>query len=164
MNGSVLGIDPSIVRPAFGLWPQRTTKRLDRMPGEGAERLDYLYGAAHAWITLNAPDELLAVFIELPRGKFEKRALDHSCAVLQLAALHALRNRYAHPVSVFEIAVGTWKKEALGNGAAKKDAVWQWASGQMPPMSLTADTISQDEADALAIARAGHSLIERGEA
>lgn len=160
---STLGIDPSVARPAFATWPDCHTERIDVM-GEGSARLLSLYGAAHDWTALHAPDDLEAVFIERPFGRFAKQALDQACGVLQVAVLHALREKFPHPVSCFELPVGTWKLEALGNGAAKKVDVAAWAERVSPPQGDPSYPLAQDECDALAIAAAGASLLKRGEA
>ena len=162
---STIGIDPSVDHPAFALWPQRETWRIDIL-GQGAARLRSLYAAAHDWAALSAPDDLEAVFIERPFGRFQKQALDQASGVLQVAVLNGLAEQFPHPVSCFELSTGTWKKAALGNGAAKKHEVGKWARNRVwhvkelpPPSQLT-----QDEADALAIAYAGARLLEQGEA
>ena len=154
---STIGIDPSVDHPAFAIWPQRETWRIDVL-GEGPARLRSLYAATHDWAALSAPDDLEAVFIERPFGRFAKQALDQACGVLQVAVLHGLDEQFPHPVSCFEVSTGTWKKHALGNGAAKKPDVLRWACDHVE------SKLTQDEADALAIACAGSLLLTRGEA
>lgn len=159
---STLGIDPSVNRPAIAEWPSCKTWQVDVL-GDGSQRLLALYAAVHDFAQLNAPDDLEAVFIERPFGRFAKQALDQACGVLQVAVLHALRERFPHPVSCFELPVGTWKREAVGNGAAKKHDVMEWAEAIIPPGDPTYP-LTQDEADALGVAAAGAHLLKRGEA
>lgn len=162
---STLGIDPSVNRPAFALWPERKTWQLDVI-GEGAQRLLALYSAVHDWATLNPPPDLEAVFIERPRGRWPNQHLDYATGVIQVAVLHGLSEHYPHPVSLFEVSTGEWKRRALGNGAAKKDEVFIWANCQLDPAKALERamegpaSITQDEADALAIARAGSCALE----
>ena len=157
---TVIGCDPQVASPAFATWPARETWQL-KIEGEGAVRLCALYAATYEWAVANAPDDLQACFIERPFGRFNKQALDHACGVLQVALVHGLSRHFSHPVSVFEISTGTWKKEAIGSGRAKKDDVMKWARNQVwdqkdlpPPSNLT-----QDTADALAISCAGYKLL-----
>lgn len=160
---STLGIDPSVRAPAFACWPSCHTERIEVI-GEGSSRLLSLYGTAHDWAALHAPDDLEAVFIERPFGRFAKQALDQACGVLQVAVLHALREKFPHPVSCFELPVGTWKREAIGNGAAKKADVIEWAERVSPPQGDPSYPLTSDEADALGVACAGAYLLKRGEA
>lgn len=50
---------------------------------------------------------------------------------------------------VMEVPIGSWKKESLGNGAAKKDQVMEFARGELGYTGCV-----QDEADALCLALA----------
>ena len=159
--GSVIGIDPGVRAPAFAIWPSCEAWRIE-ISGEGADRLCSLYAAAHDWAALSAPHDLEAVFIERPFGRFAKAALDQACGVLQVAILHGLDEQFPHPVSLFELSTGTWKKHALGYGNAKKDDVFFWALEKRGEEAT--EEITQDEADALAIACAGARLLEAGEA
>lgn len=152
---SVIGIDPSVVAPALAIWPAKETWQFQTR-GDGAERLLNLYAQIHDWAALSAPDDLLAVFIERPTGRFADPALTQANGVIQVAVLHGLNEQFPHPVSCFEISPGTWKKEALGSGRAKKDDVAVWAADRIVDRDLT-----QDEADALAIACAGGRLVAR---
>lgn len=154
---TVIGCDPQVASPAFATWPARETWQL-KIEGEGAVRLCALYAATYEWAVANAPDDLQACFIERPFGRFNKQALDHACGVLQVALVHGLSRHFSHPVSVFEISTGTWKKEALGSGRAKKDDVKLWA------LCERRKAVTQDEADALAISCAGYKLLSTGEA
>ena len=155
---SLVGVDPSVRAPAFAIWPTCETWQFETR-GQGAERLLHLYEGTHDWALLHAPEDLEAVFIERPRGRFDKQALDQASGVLQVALLKALSTRFPHPASCFEVSPGTWKKAALGNGAAKKQEVLKWAFDQ----PATKPVLTQDEADALAIACAGSRLIVEGE-
>lgn len=154
---TVIGCDPQVASPAFATWPARETWQL-KIEGEGAVRLCALYAATYEWAVANAPDDLQACFIERPFGRFNKQALDHACGVLQVALVHGLSRHFSHPVSVFEISTGTWKKEALGSGRAKKNDVAMWAASCMFSDG-DYETFTQDEADALAISCAGYKLL-----
>lgn len=156
MSGSVIGVDPSVDHPAVAIWPEGKTWQL-RTRGEGAARLLNLYAAIHDWAALSAPDDLLAVFIERPTGRFADPALTQANGVIQVAVLHGLNEQFPHPVSCFEISPGTWKLQAIGSGRAKKDDVAQWAMENLDP--ATTKDFTQDEADALAIACAGYKLL-----
>lgn len=157
---SVIGIDPSVDHPAVAIWPARETKQF-KVEGEGSARLDALFCQIRGWALNFAPLDLQAVFIERPTGQFASPALVQANGVIQVAITRAFAGYFPHPVSVFEISPGTWKKEAIGSGRAKKDDVAAWASEFLPGMDWT-----QDEADALAIACAGYKLVseEREEA
>ena len=155
---TVIGIDPSVKAPAFAVWPARATHRIAPLPGNGSDRLCALYGATKAWAQANTPDDLQAVFCEAPFGRYEKKALDQAVGVITVAMIHGLQHRYPYPVTVFPIATGTWKKLALGNGAAKKGAVMDWATAN----ATQTYGMTQDEADALAVACAGASLLAHG--
>jgi hypothetical protein len=155
-RGSVIGIDPSVQAPAFAIWPRGETWQL-RIDGQGAERLRDLYCVAKDWTRVHAPDDLEAIFIERPVGRFPKRALDHACGVLQVAAIAGTSARFPHPVSVWELSPGEWKKQVGLGGAAKKHEVAAWARAE------AGEGLTQDEADALCIAAAGHSLVRTGQ-
>lgn len=156
---SVVGIDPSIDHPALAIWPSKETWQL-KIEGEGSARLDALFCQIRGWCANHGPDDLEAVFIERPTGQFASPALIQANGVIQVAMVRGFAGRFAHPVSVFEISPGTWKKEALGPGRAKKQDVMKWAAGQIdgdPGRQYT-----QDECDALAIACAGYRYLTRG--
>lgn len=150
---STVGIDPSVQAPAIAVWPSGDTWQA-RVHGEGAERLCALYDAVHDWAALSAPDDLEAVFIERPVGKFPKRSLDHATGVIQVAMVHGLKDIFPFSVSVFELSPGTWKKAALGKGNAKKHEVIEWAAEHLGSRNYTSD-----EADALAIGCAGFRML-----
>jgi Holliday junction resolvasome RuvABC endonuclease subunit len=160
---STIGIDPSVSRPAFALWPTARTWQF-RIDGEGAPRLRDLYLNTVAWAEQEVPDDLDAVFIERPVGKFPKRALDHACGVIQAAMLAALDDRFLHLPSVFELSPGEWKKAIGLGGNAKKPDVYQWAVPRWEKPDVPAGPFTQDEADALAIACAGSALLAQGAA
>ena len=150
---SVIGIDPSVDHPALAVWPAKETWQF-KIKGEGSARFDALFCELRGWCANNAPDDLQAVFIERPTGGFNNPTLYQANGVLQVAIRRGLAGYYHHPVSVFEISPGTWKKEAIGSGRAKKDDVAAWASEFLPGMDWT-----QDQADALAISCAGYKLL-----
>lgn len=60
-----------------------------------------------------------------------------------------------YPCPILELPIGTWKKLALGNGAAKKGAIWEGA------LAWGARPDNQDEADAVMIAVAGLRKLEQ---
>ena len=91
----------------------------------------------------------LAVFVELPTGRHPSPWLTMSCGAVLTGLSIALRERYAHPVSIRTIAVSAWKKRVLGNGNASKDAVMAWAQAN------GYESDRQDGADALAVAAFG---------
>ena len=157
MNGSTIGIDPSVARPAIAIWPARETWQL-KIEGQGSERFMALCGSVRDWAYHHAPDDLLAVFIERPTNSFPKPALYQANGIIQVGVLSGQQGRFRHPVSCFELSPGTWKKHSIGKGNAKKDDVWHWAVGEIGIGS----SVTQDECDALAIARAGHALLEQG--
>lgn len=152
---SVIGIDPSVDHPALAVWPAKRTWQL-KIKGQGSARLHSLYRAVYLWMEEHGPDDLEAVFIERPTGGFSQPALYQANGVIQVAIMELGWNEYAHPISVFELSPGTWKKEALGSGRAKKQDVMEWAHGNQ------IDGLTQDEADALAIACAGYRYLTRG--
>jgi len=155
---SVLGIDPSVSHPAFALYPECKTWQLQTR-GEGAARLDDLFVRVRGWTAAHIDelkDDLDAVFIERPTGQFPNPALVQANGIIQVAVIRGLAGYFPHPLSCFEISPGTWKKEALGSGRAKKDDVAVWAADRIVDRDLT-----QDEADALAIACAGGRLVAR---
>lgn len=158
---STIGIDPSVVAPAFAIWPSGETLRV-RTTGEGAARLANLYRLTVEWAQGFAPNDLEAIFIERPVGKFPKRALDQASGVLQVAIL-AGTDHFDYPVSCFELSPGEWKKTVLGNGAAKKPEVHAWAERHWTGQFRLAGVFTQDEADALAIACAGSLLLGHSE-
>lgn len=160
MTGSTIGIDPSVVRPAFATWPNRRSWRL-HIPGEGTARLHDLYKSTHNWTATHAAADLEAVFIERPVGRFPKRPLDNAVGVIVAAVLNALEGTYPHTPTIFELSPGEWKKAAGMKGNATKDDVAEWTRGKLigaPPTERT-----QDEYDAIAIAAAG-SLMLKAEA
>jgi Holliday junction resolvasome RuvABC endonuclease subunit len=157
-RGSTIGIDPSVNAPAFAVWPAATTYQVKTW-GQGSERLTALYDLTFRHMEY-APDDLEAVFIERPVGRFPKRALDQACGILQVAVVKGLEERFDHPVSIFELSPSAWKKGIGLSGAAKKMDVAAWALVQD---GLKPEPLTQDEMDALAIAAAGHSLVRTGQ-
>ena len=151
---SVIGIDPSVDHTCLAEWPSGRTWRT-KSGGEGAARLAEISRLMVRFALDSAPDDLEAVFIERTRGKFPKDGLLMACGVIQATLVIALEERFPHPVSVFELSTGTWKKRALGNGAAKKHEVQAWAADFV-------EGLTEDEADALAIACAGFNMLRDG--
>ena len=156
---SVIGIDPSVDHPALAIWPAKETWQL-KIEGEGSARLDALFCQIRGWCANHAPTDLQAVFIERPTGQFASPALVQANGVIQVAMVRGFAGYFAHPVSVFEISPGTWKKEAIGSGRAKKDDVHAWACALLRPTGAGKPP-TQDECDALAIACAGYKLLSK---
>lgn len=154
---SVIGIDPSVDHPALAIWPAKETWQF-RIKGEGSARFDSLFCELRGWCANNAPDDLQAVFIERPTGGFNNPTLYQANGIIQVAMMRGLIALYPHPPTVFEISPGTWKKEALGSGRAKKHDVAMWAASCMFSDG-DYETFTQDEADALAISCAGYKLL-----
>lgn len=158
---SVVGIDPSVDHPALAIWPFRETWQL-KIEGQGSARLDALFCQIRGWCAAHAPNDLEAVFIERPTGQFPSPALVQANGVIQVAMVRGATALFSHPLSVFEISPGTWKKEALGSGRAKKQDVLEWSEVELSKNPRRYPRISQDEADALAIACAGYRYLTRG--
>lgn len=154
---SVIGIDPSVVAPAVAVWPSCDTWQF-KIGGAGSERLYRLGQEMKKWATRNRPADLDAIFIERPTGRFPVPDLTRACGVIEAAMYGSFSSIYRYPVPIFRLSPPEWKKEVLDSGKATKLDVFHWAAPLAPK------TLTQDEADALAIARAGHSLLERGEA
>ena len=150
---SVWGVDPSVSHPAIGEWPSRNTWEL-KVVGAGAERLAALADAIAFFAHGMVPDDLEAVFVERPVGRVPSPELVMATGVIEASIHKALADKFAHPVSIFRLSPGEWKKAAGLKGNAKKFEVWNWALFNQPK-----DDISQDEADALCIAYAGHNLL-----
>lgn len=87
----------------------------------------------------------LAVYVELPTGLHPNPPLMMACGVVQAALERALQTQ-PHRVGIHTIAVSAWKKAAVGNGNASKEAVLAWAR------ALGYDGDRQDGADALGVA------------
>lgn len=150
------GIDPSIRHPVLAEWP---TRRIWRLPTEhdGARRLAFLAVEWERLIREQHTPSVEAVFIERARGKFPKDALTMAIGVIEAVSWRTLAELNPYPTPIFELSAGEWKAEALGpgHGAAKKADVSRWALAQLPDR----DRITQDEADALAIACAGSRML-----
>lgn len=159
---SVIGIDPSVDHPAIAIWPAKETWQF-RIKGEGSARFDALFCELRGWCANYAPGDLQAVFIERPTGGFNNPTLYQANGIIQVAMMRGLIALYPHPPTVFEISPGTWKKEALGSGRAKKQDVLKWAATKIAN-PVPGKIYTQDEADALAISCAGYKLLSTGEA
>lgn len=92
--------------------------------------------------------EPFVVAVEQPFGKFNKQHLDHVVGVTLAAAA------WAWDCPVLSVPTARWKSLAMSRGNAKKDDVMAWALRQ------GYEGTSQDEADALGIARAAARLLE----
>lgn len=147
---STIGIDPG-VSPAFAAWPAGVTWQI-AAEGDGPARLAQIARAVHDWAQLSAPEDLQAVFIENPRARFVSLELYRVTGVLEATLINALRDRFPHEPTVFRLTPTEWKKAIGLKGNADKAAVYEWAAQP---------DLSQDEADALAIAYAGHEMLNR---
>lgn len=61
---------------------------------------------------------------------------------------------------VYQVNVGTWKKEVLGNGSSKKDQVRAWLEANYPAYAVSCDG-DQDSYDATCIALYGRGVLAR---
>lgn len=61
---------------------------------------------------------------------------------------------------VYQVNVGTWKKEVLGNGSSKKDQVRAWLEANYPAYAVSCDG-DQDSYDATCIALYGQGVLAR---
>lgn len=163
-SGSVIGVDPSIDHPAVAVWPSGETWQL-RVKGRGSERLMALSDAVGNWTRDNYPDDLLAIFIERPTGRFPNPSLAQANGVIQVSMLSACEYLFDYPVSCWEMSPGEWKRRAIGKGNAKKLEVAEWAIRTWdahPTYPHQTHEFTQDEADALAIAYAGSQALREG--
>jgi hypothetical protein len=108
---------------------------------------------AAAWAKRYPP---LYVFVEQPAafGRPPEPQLMYAVGMVQGALTYALHYVHPHPVEVRTVPIGTWKSRALGNGAAKKPEIMDWA------VKHGYRGLLQDEADAMGIALAGWRLLE----
>lgn len=152
------GLDCAVSHVALGWWgPEGKGAASERLTGKprDAERL-FLLGELTRRLVRdllaepNGPALPSAVLVERPTGRFPNPALQQACGVIQ-AAVYAelLHELWATPV--FLVPVASWKRAAVGSGRASKAEVMRWAAGH-------AEVLTEDEADALAIACAGHAL------
>jgi len=164
---SVIGCDPSVDHPAFATWPQRGIYQL-AIRAPQPRRLYELHLRVKEWAEAVAPADLEAVFIERPVGRVPSPELVRAAGVIEAALVAGLRAAYEHPPTVFRLSPGEWKKGIGLSGNADKSTVYEWAH----PLTLNArrwrgegglnqsSGLTQDQADALAIAAAGASLLE----
>ncbi len=152
----VIGIDPGATTPAIAEWPTGYTWQLAGKGKDGA-RLAGLARAVHDWTLLSTPDDLTAIFIERPIGKYTPPELLRAAGVIEATVLNAMREQFPHEPMCVRLSPGEWKKGAGMKGNAKKQEVHAWAT------DLTGRALTQDEADALAIAAAGYALLTNEE-
>lgn len=154
LSAYVWGVDPSTVRVSIatavsGAWVSVQTKQFTKCAPRTGERLKTI-----GWETADLAGDLAvqcppcAVFVEQPfaAGRGVEPELYYAVGVIQ-----AVLAEFA-PVQT--IPVPTWKKQAVGYGAAKKPDVLRWAQRK------GYEGESQDEADAIGIAVAGVKLME----
>jgi Holliday junction resolvasome RuvABC endonuclease subunit len=142
------GVDPGFRRVSIaslvpGRFKVRSATVPDKLPT--VETLSELYA-----VTLELGRELMSygqprsIIVEQPSGRFIKPALYYATGVIVLAL--------ADFGFVDTLPPTSWKKAAFGNGALKKPELMERAK------ALGYTGVSQDEADALGIARAGQEL------
>jgi Holliday junction resolvasome RuvABC endonuclease subunit len=130
----------------FEHWPtirfQPVHKGAQRLAHAHALLTPWLFDASH-W---TPPD---AVFVEQPAGKFPKPTLEHMVGVVLMTVAEVTT------APVLTLPVPQWKHMSIGKGNASKEQLMEWARER----GYEGD--SQDEADALGIAVAGHHILER---
>lgn len=152
------GVDCHVSHVAIGWWSQEARGAAsERIPAKlrDAERLHALHDTtARLTVELLRRSEVpppAAVLVERPTGRFPNPALMQACGVIQAAIYGAvLHGLWATPVFLVEVA--RWKKAVLGSARADHEQRVRWARGEVPTVA------DGDEADALAIACAGHVL------
>lgn len=168
-----IGVDVSTGRIAFadntGRHETLMVATPDQMPDE-AVRLADLYHRVGIVARQFANQRPCVVFVEQPAGKVVPHNLIRAVGVVMAGIEHGLKDVFAHPVSVWPVAVTTWKKHAIGYGFAGKPQILRWANargyeGQCPKCSSDAAREkcdraceAHDVADALGIAAAGWVL------
>lgn len=144
------GVDPGFRRISIAaVVPGRFKVRSAEVPAKlpRAETLARL-----SEVTLGLARELSeygqprSIIVEQPSGKFIKPDLYYATAAIMLVLYDFGFVDTLPPTS--------WKKEALGNGALKKPQIMDWARG------VGYSGSSQDEADALGIARAAEAMTQ----
>jgi Holliday junction resolvasome RuvABC endonuclease subunit len=153
MSESVWGIDPGLSQIAVAFAPvdggrPRTLTLITGSDAREGQRLGWLDRqvriAARQWAGSWPP---AAVWVEQPSGRFRNLQLTYATGVVQAALFEALA------VPVWTIPSSTWKHRTVGVGNATKPQVRAWVE------RLGLDVISQDEADAVAIACAGRAML-----
>lgn len=151
----ILGVDPSTLRvsmaAAFETDSRVVTRQFSKFKGDDrvGDRLAHIFEqtcelARDMVVRYGVPER---VFVEQASGKHMQPPLQYAVGATLTALAVTLR------VPVVTIPSGTWKLHGVGYGAAKKPEILAWArrcegyAGE-----------SQDEADALGIARAGWRL------
>lgn len=91
----------------------------------------------------------LCVVVEQPFGSHRAANLFYATGAVLIGLQRALRDRYAHPVSIFQITGPEIKKQVIGRGNALKGDVMAWAAERADG----AHGWSEHEADAYVIAK-----------
>jgi Holliday junction resolvasome RuvABC endonuclease subunit len=152
----VWGIDPALSRFAFAFAAldanivevESLSTHNDARDGERFALLDrHLRTYAREAARWYPP---AVVWVEQPSGHWRIPQLSYAVGVAQAALFEALG------VPVWLISSGAWKRRAVGNGAASKPQVRAWVE------RLGVGVDSQDEADAVAIAVAGRTMLTTG--
>lgn len=149
------GVDISTVRIAFATSSGVSAsveipKRL-----KGVERLSVARTAVwHHCREFAVKHPPLCVWVERPTGARNRthHSLTQMEGVVSEAVYASLKTLYNHPVSVFPIAVTSWKKASVGHGNATIQEYCEWAESWAKPAN-------EDEAAALGVAVAGQSMI-----
>ena len=151
------GVDVSTRRIAFGAYAEGTDGPLVRAwsvevpdgldpPARLAAIRRLVMDVCHDTQPMQRPT--LVVVEDANTGPSANKPLLAAVAVVVEGLYSALR------CPVMEMPIGTWKRRSLGRGNAKKPEVWSHA------VSLGANPQNQDEADAVCVAQAAHSLLE----
>lgn len=168
-----VGIDVSTVRIAFGDSTGRhqtlTLATEAQIPDEAA-RLADLHHRVGIVARQFVNDRPCVVFVEQPAGKVVPHNLIRTVGVVMAGVEVGLRHEFPFAVSVWPVAVTTWKARSVGHGFATKTQILRWAQirgykGECrkcagKPVEFKCDRADEahDVADALGIAAAGYVL------
>ncbi len=157
------GVDPALGFPALAaVRPGKTPQLIRFESGLGTlpERLEALLADVElktGQMCSECPPGL--VLIERPTGRFHNPHLNYATGVIILGLHRALKDRFAFPVSIVQIAVKDWKKSTVGAGNAAKEQVMAYVLEEYPELA----GCSQDEADATCLARMAWDSVEQME-
>ncbi len=158
MSGAtfVWGIDPALSRLAFAfaeVGSERVEVEMlhtgcDATEGERLGLLDRQVRIVARQFAGSFPP--VVVWVEQPSGRFRNLPLTYAVGVVQAAVFEVVG------CPVWTIPSGAWKRRTVGVGNATKAQVMAWSE-------RLAVVDGQDEADAVAIAWAGRSMVESGQ-
>lgn len=144
----VVGADVSTARLALADTEGGSRSLMLGNGRDGAQLADTFHRAGIMARQFAGDRPIVAVFIEIPTGKYPSPFLMQTTGAIAAGIYAGLDGTQAHPVSVWPIAVTQWKKHALGVHNAGKEQIMAWAVQHGAPAN-------QDEADALGIAHGG---------